>query len=237
MKLKANLHFHSKEDPLDSIPYTLKEGIDEAARLKFDVLAITLHNTFGYSSEVAQYAAARGILLISGIEKTIHGCHVVVLNCDDTVESVSSFEELATYKYTHPECFVLAPHPYFFIFSLQEKLEEYPDLFDAIEWSWYYSRMVHRANDRARDIAASHAKPFVATSDTHRLRYLDRSYALIEAASKDADAIMQALRSGSFENISRPSSFFREMLIRQVCISLGDEWKRMVSTLAKWARI
>ena len=44
MKLKANLHFHSREDPQDSVPYTLQEGIDEASRLHFDVLAIALRD-------------------------------------------------------------------------------------------------------------------------------------------------------------------------------------------------
>ncbi|MEK7648716.1 MAG: PHP-associated domain-containing protein [Patescibacteria group bacterium] len=228
MKLKANLHFHTREDPQDSIPYTLHEGIDEAARLHFDVLALTLHNRFGYTKDAAEYARERGILLIPGIEKTIHGRHVVLLNCDSDAESIVSFEALAEYRKNHPDCFVLAPHPYYAVFSLKEKLEQYSDLFDAVEWSWYYSSWFHSANDSAREFAKNHTKPFIATSDTHRLRYLNRSYAMIDAESKDTLNIISALRRGMFENISRPSSLLVEIIAHQLWMTANDEIMRLL---------
>ncbi len=234
MKLKANLHFHSGEDPQDSIPYLLPEGIDEASRLHFDVLAITLHNAFGYSDEMAAYAAQKNILLIPGIEKTIEGRHVLILNCEKSAEGITSFSALAAYRQLHTECFIVAPHPYYWIFSLWKKLEQHEDCFDAIEWSWYYSRHFHGANDRALTHAQKMNKPFIATSDTHRLRYLNRSFAIIESETKDAKSIINALRKGAFENVSYPSALFREILMDQIGISLRDEGMRM---LAKCSRI
>lgn len=226
MKLKTNLHFHSKEDPEDTIPYTLQEGIDEAARLNFDVLATTLHNKYGYTDEVARYAADRGVLLIPGIEKTIQGCHVVLLNCNRDAESIASFQDLGKYRHIHPECFVLAVHPYYFIYSLNHRLEQYTNLFDGVEWSWYYSSWSCEANDKAASFARSHRLPFIATSDTHCLRYLNRSYAIIDTPTKDVSGVLAALKKGVFENVSHPSSL-SDILVHQVCMSACDELGRM----------
>ncbi len=233
MKLKANLHFHSGEDPQDSIPYSLPEGIDEASRLHFDVLAITLHNAFGYSDEMAVYAAQKNILLIPGMEKTIQGRHVLILNCGIDAEGITSFCALAAYRQAHPECFIIAPHPYYWIFSLWEKLEQYEDCFDAIEWSWYYSQHFHGANDRALAFAQKMNKPFIATSDTHRLRYLDRSFAIIESESKDIKSVINALRKRVFENVSCPARLFREILMDQIGIALRDEGMRVLAKLRR----
>ena len=43
--LKADLHLHANEDPeYNSLNYSAKQLIDEASRLKFDVLSFTFHN-------------------------------------------------------------------------------------------------------------------------------------------------------------------------------------------------
>ena len=42
--LKADLHIHTGDDPVDRIPYSTLELIDRAAVLGYDVLAITLHD-------------------------------------------------------------------------------------------------------------------------------------------------------------------------------------------------
>ena len=78
--LKADFHIHSNEDKRDLIAYSAREFIDAAAEKKFDVLALTNHDIFTYSQELSDYAAEKGILLIPGIESTIEGKHVVILN-------------------------------------------------------------------------------------------------------------------------------------------------------------
>ncbi len=230
MKLKTNLHFHCKEDPSDYIQYTFKEGIDRASELGFDVIALTLHNAFGYTEERAQYAASKNILLIPGIEKTIQGRHVVILNGDRDSEKIHTFEELRAYRMSHGAIFVLAPHPYFPWFSLKEKLKEYIDLFDGIEKSWYYSKHID-GNKEAHRMACQYTLPYIATSDTHVLTFINRSYTLVHALEKSVGGVLEALRTQTFENYSEPSHFFYDMCVTQVYISLRDLLQRRFHAL------
>lgn len=207
MQLKANLHLHSSEDPADghAISYSFKEAIDRAHALGFEVLAITLHHIFGYTNELAQYAAGKSILLIPGIELSVEGRHVLVLNCDKDVEEVKTFDDLRRYRQTHANIFVMAPHPYYPILSLQGALGTHRELFDAVEQSWFYTKFIDR-NRPAREFAQKHQLPYVATSDTHILKNLNRSYALVEAEEKTIPAFFAALKAGRVHNVARPLS-------------------------------
>lgn len=223
MKIKANLHFHSSDDPKDRIDYTIYEGLDEAANLGFDVLALTCHGRFAAKPEYVEYAAKKGILLIPGIELALEGPtklvgrHVVVLNCSRDIEAVRTFPDLSEYRLAHPEIFTIAPHPYYphpllEKVSLLELLEPNIDLFDAVEKSWYYSKWVQGANQKAEKAARRHHLPLIATSDTHFLEHLEYSYAVIEAAEKNPAAIFEAIKAGNFHNVSTPRKFFSEMM-------------------------
>lgn len=232
MKLKTNLHFHCKEDPSDYIRYTFKEGITRASELGFEIIALTLHNAFGYTEERAQYAASKNILLIPGIEKTIQGRHVVILNCDRDSEKVDTFEALRAYRIAHPELFILAPHPYFPFFSLKEELKNNIDLFDGIEQSWYYSKHIN-GNKEAYKTACQYALPYIATSDTHLLKFIHRSYTYVHTSEKTVQGLLEALRKQTFENYSEPSHFLYDMFMIQGYISARDALQRHIRTLYK----
>ena len=110
--LKIDLHTHTADDPFDHISYTTKELIDRAAFLGFDALAITLHDKQLAIEGLIPYASERGIVLIRGIERTIEGKHVLLLNFRRGAEDVHSFEDLARLK-QHEPGLVIAPHPFF----------------------------------------------------------------------------------------------------------------------------
>ena len=78
--LKADLHLHTAEDPLDRVRYTAKELISKAADEHFDVISITNHHKMTFNHDLLSYARERGILLIPGVEMTIQRRHVLVLN-------------------------------------------------------------------------------------------------------------------------------------------------------------
>jgi len=201
MKLKANLHFHTGDDPCDRVPYSLKDGIIEAERLGFQVLAITLHGTVFDVSAAQAFASAHGILLISGIEVKVRGKHVVIIGAHNDAENIRSFSDITTYRRNHPESFILAPHPYHLFHSLGKYLAMHIDLFDGIELSWFYSASFD-INKKAALIAKDTKKPFIATSDTHFLQYMDESYCIIDAIDASQESIVASLRNGRFENIS-----------------------------------
>jgi predicted metal-dependent phosphoesterase TrpH len=212
MQLKTNLHFHSGDDPVDSITYSLYEGIDHAAALGFEVLASTPHTRCLATSEHVAYAAEKDILLIPGIEADIYDGastkrnHVLILNCDRSADTVRSFEDLARYKHEHPESFIIAPHPYFYgTFSLGTLLDQHLTLFDAIELSWFYTRWFDRNADAAL-LALLHDLPYIATSDTHFFNFMNTNYATLDVEQKTTEQVFQALREHRFENTTSPRS-------------------------------
>src|SRR4051812_41430416 len=111
--LKAELHTHTSDDPLDYIPHSIVELIDRASTLEYDVLAITLHDRCWDVNEAAAYARTRGLTLIGGVEKTIEGKHVLLLNFGDRAGRVTTFEELAELRRSNPKGLVIAPHPFY----------------------------------------------------------------------------------------------------------------------------
>src|SRR4030095_13246191 len=102
----------TSEDPIDHIQHDAATLIERAAALGFDALAITLHDRQLAERRVFDYAAERGIVLIPGIERTIQGRHVVLLNFPRAVERVCSFGEVSALK-PRSNGLVIAPHPFF----------------------------------------------------------------------------------------------------------------------------
>ena len=82
------------------------------------------------------YAAERGITLIPGIERTIEGKHVLLLNFSRTSEDVHSFDDLARLK-SRENGFVVAPASVLSDWSrhFSEMMDRHADLFDAVEYN------------------------------------------------------------------------------------------------------
>lgn len=201
--LKVDLHTHTAEDPVDPIPYGSKALIDRAAALGFQALAITLHDYQLESRELSEYARERDIVLIRGIERTVQGKHVLLINFPAPATDVERFEEIAALKEAHGAGLVIAPHPFHpSPKSLGRLLDRYPDLWDAIEFSSFYTRRLD-FNRWAVRWARRHDRPLVGTSDAHRLDMLDLTYTLVDA-EPTADAICAAIRAGRVEIRTRP---------------------------------
>jgi predicted metal-dependent phosphoesterase TrpH len=202
--LKVELHTHTSDDPVDRIPYSAFQLIDQAATLGYDALAITLHERRLDPRHLAPYAADRGIVLIPGIERTIEGKHVLLLNFSAAAEDVCTFEDLARLR-ARERGLVVAPHPYFPTGScLGALLERHADLFDAVEWNAMFTRAVN-FNARAARWAAAHGKPMVGNGDVHRLWQMGTSFSLVDAPP-DATAICEAVRAGRVEVSAGPLS-------------------------------
>ncbi len=203
--LKVDLHTHTSDDPVDFIPYSTVQLIDRAAELGFGALAITLHDRQRDLREVLAYARERGIVLIPGVERTIHGRHVLLLNFPAAAESVESFESVVRLKTRHPEGLVVAPHPFYPHWScLQGLMDRHADLFDVVEINAFYTATFD-FNCAAIRWARMHRKPVVGNSDAHRLPLLGTSFSLVDAESH-ADAICSAIRSGRVQVHTRPLS-------------------------------
>jgi predicted metal-dependent phosphoesterase TrpH len=192
--LKVDLHLHSREDPLDNIPHDAFALIDRAGQLGFDALALTLHDRQLTDHRVFEYARSRGIILIPGIERTLRGRHILLINFPKAAEDVTSFEDIARLKASH-NGLVVAPHPFFpDPKCLRGMMDERPDLFDAVEWSYFWTKGLNY-NTRARLWARTHGTTVIGNSDTHDLRQLGRTFSWVDS-DRHPDAICDAVRNG-----------------------------------------
>ena len=200
--LKVELHTHTADDPIDRIPHTALELIDRAVVLGYDALAITLHDRQLDLRRLMPYAADRGLVLIPGVERTIEGRHVLLLNFQQGADDVRTFRDLARLK-SRELGLVVAPHPFFpTSFCLGTDLARHADLFDAVERNAMFTRTIN-FNRRGESWAARHGKPVVGNCDVHRLWQLGTTYSLVDAA-RDADSICSAIAAGRVQVKGRP---------------------------------
>jgi len=223
--IKVELHTHTADDPADLIPHTTPELIERAARFGFGALAVTLHDRQLDLSPYEEYARERGIVLIRGIERTILGKHVLLLNFPVAAERTRSFDDVATLKRDHPAGLIVAPHAFFPGTScLGSLMHRHAALFDAVEINYFYTRDVD-FNRLAVKWALRHGKPVVGNSDLHRLHQLGRTYSLVDA-SPDADAICASVRAGRVEVRTSPIG------VAEAALYFGDLWiAKIVKTL------
>ena len=200
---------HTSDDKKDFVPFSFEEALRVAQKQGIQAMALTCHDTFTPKERYQELAEKYGILFISGIEKIVEGCDVVILNGDESVENISTFETLRIYKLTHPNCFIIAPHPYFpGGYSLGKKLEEYKDCFDAIELSWFYTKYIN-FNKKAERFAEHHSIPYIATPDAHRIKQLCSGYVEIETFEFSEMALFDAIRQQKYKNIHEPKKLWR----------------------------
>lgn len=201
--IKVELHSHSADDTADYIPHSTCELIDRAAGLGYNALAITLHDRQLDLRPFADLARQRNVTLIPGMERTIDGKHVLLLNFSRTgAEAVETFDDLARLR-ARERGLVVAPHAYFPAAScLGRFVETYADLFDAIEYNAMFTASLN-FNGRAVEWARRHRKPLVGNGDVHRLRQLGSTYSLVDAANTP-DAICEAIRRNRVQVVATP---------------------------------
>jgi predicted metal-dependent phosphoesterase TrpH len=200
--LKVELHTHTADDPRDRISHTATELIHRAAALNYGALAITLHERQDDISRLRDYAAERGIVLIPGVERSIEGKHVLLLNYPSAATEIDTFAELARLRDRH-RGLVVAPHAFFPTSTcLRARLLEHEQLFDAVEYNAMYTRAAN-FNDAAVQFAARTGKAVVGNCDVHLLRQLGTTCSLVDA-EPHPDAICEAIRKGRVHVETRP---------------------------------
>lgn len=205
-------HYHS---------YSAKDLIKRAEHLNYDVLAITCHNKVIFTKALRNFAKEHNIILIPGAEISIGKKHVLAINIDKEAENTHTFQALREYKRTHPDCLIIAPHPFFpGSNTLKEDLIKNIDIFDAIEHSFCYTT-TKNYNSKAIKLARKYAKPLVATSDCHFLKYLDLGYTLVDS-QKNIQSIIKAIKQNKITIIHSPIGYFKifKILIMMTLTSL-----------------
>jgi predicted metal-dependent phosphoesterase TrpH len=212
--IRVELHTHVDGDPEDRIPYTVRDLIVRAAAHGYGALSVTLHDAAFDLGPHYAFAREHGVRLLPGVERTIRGKHVLLINFPDAAAlAVQRLEDVAPLKAAHPHGLVVAPHPYFPIgTALGRRLEAHAPLWDAIEVNAMHVRGVD-FNRKAIAWAAAHGRPMVGNADVHRLTQLGCTWSEVDvevsAAMGDAEAasaICDAIRAGRVRVVSTPLS-------------------------------
>lgn len=211
--LKADIHIHTGEDDYHpEIRYNAKDLINYAAQLGFEVISITNHSKVTFTKSLSKYAAKRGILLIPGVEHRIEGRDVLIYNITKKQsKKLKTFDDLR--KLNKKSVLIIAPHPYYPVkYSLRKKLLENIDIFDAIEYSHFYSKYMNRPNKKAAKVAHDHKKPLVGTSDAHHLWRLNTTYTLIDSENT-VNCVINAIKKNKVKLYSRHLSLTRYLKV------------------------
>ena len=191
--LKADFHIHTSEDPEDLVRYSATELVDMAQERGYGVLAITNHNFNVWSQWLADYARERGIVLVPGMEATIQGRHVLLLNFRFGEMSVGTLHDL--YRYKDSNNLIIAPHPcYPGTVALRRLFFKHLSLFDAVEVSHFWCRQIN-FNRKAIETARLNKIPLVGTSDAHQRRQFGTTWSEVEA-EPDLDSVIGAVKKG-----------------------------------------
>ncbi len=195
MRFKADFHMHVKGDLTDTfITHSAEDLIRYAAERKFEVLSITNHNMIHYNERLKEFALSLGILLLPGVEATIEGRHVLLINYQGPlpIRKLTDLKSL----YNSPTL-IIGAHPFYpTSFTLRGKLVQHIDCFHAIEYCHFYPWFFNVFNHRAEAVGATFHKPMVGTSDSHYLIQMNHTYSWVEAETKTPDAIISAIKKG-----------------------------------------
>jgi predicted metal-dependent phosphoesterase TrpH len=180
--------------------------IDRAAALGYDAMAVTLHDRQLDLRPFESYALQRRIVLIPGIERTIEGRHVLMLNFEQgAAERVETFEDLRQLK-RRSSGLVIAPHPFFPAgMALRGMIHSHADLFDAVEVNAMFTSSLN-FNKPAERWAQQHSRPLVGNGDVHRLEQMGSTYSLVDAA-RSPSAICKAVKAGRVTVVANPISW------------------------------
>lgn len=211
--LKADLHLHTSDCRKEStITYNAFQLIDFAAKKGFEVLSITNHDTITFDTYLQDYAIERGIVLIPGVELTIRKKHVLAYNIETDLSCINSLGDLKKIK--APDNLFIAPHPFFpSPASLGSSLVKWIEMFDAVELSHFYTNIIN-FNKQALKTASQFHLPMVGSSDCHVLRQLNTTYSEIYS-EKNAAAIIQAIKKGDVQVVTRPLPAAEAAMIMQ----------------------
>jgi predicted metal-dependent phosphoesterase TrpH len=220
--IRVELHTHVDGDPEDRIPYTARDLIARAAALGYGGLAVTLHDAAFDPAPHYAFAREHGVRLLPGVERTIAGSHVLLINFPAAAAlAVQRLEDIASLKNAHPAGLVVAPHPFFPIGTAlgRRRLDAHASSWDAIEVNAMRVSGVD-FNRRAIAWAAAHDRPLVGNADVHRLTQLGHTWSEVDVEvpatmsdTEAASAICDAIRAGRVRVVSTPLSPWRAGMI------------------------
>lgn len=187
--MKFDMHVHSSysADGHASPRPILKQ----ARKLGLEGLCIADHNTIAGSLEARKIASEFKLIVVSGMEISSSGGHILAYGISEGIPRDLSPEE--TLERIHAQGgMAVVPHPYRFWSGLGEAatLRIKPD---AVET--FNAHSTARENMLAGKLAKRMSHPGTGGSDSHELPSLGRAYTLVPNASSEEE-VLKAISAG-----------------------------------------
>jgi predicted metal-dependent phosphoesterase TrpH len=219
---KCDFHIHTEEliKNKNKLKFTHKELAKEIIKHKYNAIAITDHNTTKHINTMKKYLKNK-CNVINGIEMTINkNNHVIALNLNKECIKILNKNKLKiknkeyytwnTLKQIKKQnAFIIAVHPYYpkITNSLKENLEKNINLFDAIEFSHFYTKTIN-FNKKAIKIAKKYDLPLIGNTDMHRLNQLNKTYTLVNSKTNKTKDIINAIKNKKIKIKTKPLNIF-----------------------------
>ncbi|MFH1650093.1 MAG: PHP-associated domain-containing protein [Candidatus Woesearchaeota archaeon] len=232
--LHADLHHHSKEDPCHGhhgklAQYSARQLVDRAKQLKLDVISLTLHGKVHFPLDLVQYAKAKGITMIPGVELWPAGPHVLVYGItDEERKKIKTLDDLEEIKNNAVIC---AAHPFYpFGTSIGAGINDYEKMFHAVEYNHFRTWFYNIPNEKAKRWALLHKKTLIGNSDTHDLAEMGYTWTELEA-QPTKEGILEALRKPKRAKVvskPMPAFFVAKLVLKHVTHPhcRGSGWPR-----------
>jgi predicted metal-dependent phosphoesterase TrpH len=199
IRLKADFHIHSVNDPLDPwVTQTPEEIIHKLALNNFDIFSITNHDSLvpkNKLDEISDIAKSYGMLFIPGIEKTVNKKHIIFLNPTSDVMYIEKIPDVLEYKNSlpnssssHNDLVVIAPHAFYPIHGVftHKSLKQgssfvgVTKMFDLLAVNSFYVGGMNYFNNKAIAYSQANNVGIIGESDAHKLEELGSTFGLID---------------------------------------------------------
>ena len=194
MRLRIDLHVHTDHSRDSSI--SVEEAIRRCRAAGLDGFAVADHDTL---SAVPEAMAKRGdLIVIPGVEVSASGVHILALGASEPVPPGLPAAETVERIRDQGAVAVIA-HPYAVFKTWVNGGEIEAAGFDAVEvanaaqfpYGWMLKRNVA--------LAERLGLPQTGGSDAHIPELVGRAYTVVEADSRDVEAVIRAIRDGRTE--------------------------------------
>ncbi|MDQ1279549.1 MAG: hypothetical protein QG670_811 [Thermoproteota archaeon] len=200
MKLKIDLHVHTNHS--DAI--TSVGEVVEAARLRhLDGIAITDHGTTSAFAQAQKLAP--DLIVIQGMEVESREGHILVLGVKEAPPKDLEATEVAKYARQKGGVIIIA-HPNMPFISVPKDIigRIKPDAIETCNaktpFFWHYKK-------KNIELAEGLSLPQTGGSDSHSPQTVGDMYTIVEADSRNTEAVLEAIRAGRTQPAGKTSSF------------------------------
>jgi len=203
LKLRIDLHIHTIHSADSRI--TVDEAIRRCRAAGLDGFAVTDHDTLGGVSEAVE---RRGdLIVVPGVEVSARGAHILALDVSEPIPAGLSIAETVDLIHRQGAVAVIA-HPYSVFKTWVNGREIEAAKFNAVETANAFQFPYGWMQRRNAALAERLGLPQTGGSDAHLPEMVGMAYTVVEADSRDAEAVIHSIRRGRTEARGRGVPFF-----------------------------